>query len=87
MTTLPERDQVMTMVAEAIGAGARQERACEAISLSERTLQRWHHDRVEGACWPSPTRPNSATSRQAKSCLGWLIRASMSPQSRPSIAC
>ena len=56
MTSLPERDQAMAMVAEAIGAGARQERACEAISLSERTLQRWHHDRVEGACDRRPAR-------------------------------
>jgi len=56
MTTLPERDQVMAMVTEAIGAGARQERACEAISLSERTLQRWHLDRVEGACDRRPAR-------------------------------
>jgi transposase InsO family protein len=41
MTALPERDQLMTLVADAIVAGARQIRACEVISLSERTLQRW----------------------------------------------
>jgi hypothetical protein len=35
MTSLPERDQVMALVAEAIVAGARQERACNVISLSE----------------------------------------------------
>src|SRR5450830_376958 len=56
MTSLPERDQVMAMVAEAILAGARQERACGAISMSERTLQRWHHDRAEGACDRRPAR-------------------------------
>ncbi|MDP3843403.1 MAG: helix-turn-helix domain-containing protein [Oxalobacteraceae bacterium] len=56
MTALPERDQVMAMVAEAIVAGARQERACEVISLSERTLQRWQNDQAEGACDRRPAR-------------------------------
>ncbi len=56
MTALAQREQVMVMVAEAIAAGARQERACEVISLSERTLQRWQNDRMEGACDRRPTR-------------------------------
>ena len=41
MTSLSERGLVMDMVAEAMAAGARQDRACQAITLSERTLQRW----------------------------------------------
>lgn len=56
MTALPERDQVMAMVAEAVKAGARQERACAIISLSERTLQRWHNDRGQGAGDRRPAR-------------------------------
>jgi putative transposase len=48
MTTLTERDQVMMLVAEAIAAGARQGPACAAISLSERTLQRWQGDKPRG---------------------------------------
>lgn len=48
MTALPERIAVMAMVAEAIGAGARQDKACAAISLSERTLQRWQRDEERG---------------------------------------
>lgn len=48
MTPLPERDQVMEMVAEAIVAGARQANACEVISLSQRTLQRWQSDQAAG---------------------------------------
>ena len=56
MTTLPQRDLVIAMVAEAVAAGARQERACEVISLSERTLQRWHNDQREGACDRRATR-------------------------------
>jgi putative transposase len=49
MTSLPERDEVMAMVAEAIVAGARQAHACKVISLSERTLQRWQNDQAAGA--------------------------------------
>lgn len=56
MTSLPEREQVMTMVAEAIVAGARQARACAVISLSERTLQRWQNDRAGGAGDRRPAR-------------------------------
>ena len=59
MNPLPQRDQVMALVAlvaDAIIAGARQERACEVISLSERTLQRWQKDRAEGACDRRPER-------------------------------
>jgi transposase InsO family protein len=41
MTSLPKRGEIIEMVATAVAAGARQERACEVIGLSERTLQRW----------------------------------------------
>lgn len=44
MTAVPQRQNVMALVAEAVVAGARQERACAAIDLSERTLQRWQDD-------------------------------------------
>lgn len=48
MTTLVERGQVMALVAVAIAAGARLDRACAAICLSERTLQRWRHAPLHG---------------------------------------
>ena len=41
MTTHEERKQVLVLLNEAIAAGARQEKACEVLGLSERTLQRW----------------------------------------------
>lgn len=44
MTTLTVRNQIITLVNESIASGARQNRACAAISLSERTLQRWQND-------------------------------------------
>ena len=48
MTLLSERRQVIELVGQAITAGARQEHACGAISLSERTLQRWQRDPSRG---------------------------------------
>lgn len=48
MTALPERLAVMSLVAEAVDAGARQDKACAVISLSERTLQRWQRDVLRG---------------------------------------
>ena len=48
MTLLSERQQVIELVGQAITAGARQDRACGAISLNERTLQRWQRDRSRG---------------------------------------
>jgi hypothetical protein len=44
MTSLPEREKIMLLVASAIVSGARQARACDAILPKERTLQRWQRD-------------------------------------------
>ncbi len=63
MTTVPQRDQVMDLVAEAVVAGASQGRACKVISLSERTLQRWLNDRAEGACDRRPARVQTPKNR------------------------
>lgn len=48
MTALAQRGQVIGLLSQAIAAGARQDRACAAISLSERTLQRWQRDALRG---------------------------------------
>jgi putative transposase len=63
MTALPQRDQVMALVAEAIVAGASQGRACKVIALSERTLQRWQNDTAEGACDRRPARVQAPKNR------------------------
>ena len=44
MTALAQRSRVMALVGEALDMGARQERACAVIAVSERTLQRWQRD-------------------------------------------
>lgn len=48
MTSLTQRQHIMRLIDEALGAGARQDRACEVIGLSPRTLQRWQADRNRG---------------------------------------
>ena len=48
MTALSERGQIMALLSQAIAACARQDRACAAISLSERAMQRWQCDVLRG---------------------------------------
>jgi len=48
MTRLAQRGEILLFVSEAIDEGARQSRACTAISLSQRTLQRWQSDPLCG---------------------------------------
>ncbi len=48
MTSLAERGKVMALLTEAIDKGARQDRACAVICLSERTLQRWQCGQSRG---------------------------------------
>jgi transposase InsO family protein len=68
MTPLVERGQIITMVQEAMDSGARQDRACTVISLSERTLQRWQVDQALGDQRPcrvqTPSNKLSVVERQ-----------------------
>lgn len=69
MIALSQRHQVMGLVADATQAGARQDKACAAICLSERTLQRWQRDEFQGDRRPArvqaPGNRLSALERQA----------------------
>lgn len=69
MTALAQRRQVMDLVADATQAGARQDRACAAICLSERTLQRWQREESRGDQRPArvqvPVNRLSGLERQA----------------------
>lgn len=44
MTSLTARNNIISLVADSITAGARQRQCCNVIELSERTLQRWQRD-------------------------------------------
>jgi transposase InsO family protein len=53
MTSLSQRREVIALVAGATQAGACQERACWAIGLSERTLQRWQRNQCRADLRPA----------------------------------
>jgi transposase InsO family protein len=63
MTSLSERNVVLALVDEAVVDGARQERACALISLSERTLQRWKNDQVNQCADRRPERVQTPKNR------------------------
>jgi len=65
MTTLTQRGQIITMVSEAIAADARQDRACAAIGLSERTLQRWQNTQARAD--QRPTRVQTPKNKLSQS--------------------
>lgn len=69
MSTLTARSNIIALVGQAIEDGARQDRACEVISLSERTLQRWQRDQSRGDQRPlrvqEPKNALSVQERQA----------------------
>lgn len=41
MTSLAQRQTLLTMIDEAVAAGARTARVCQIVGLSLRTVQRW----------------------------------------------
>ena len=46
MSSLTQRKHLIEMLATCVEQGARQSKACEAINLSVRTLQRWQNDEI-----------------------------------------
>ena len=67
MTRTAGRLRLMTMVQEAVAAGARVSEACRCVGLSERTLQRWGKgadDRRPTAARPTPKNKLSAEEEQ-----------------------
>ena len=71
MTSLPDRQQAVTLIQEAQGNGARLVKACALLNLSIRTYQRWTADKAVSADQrpvvprPAPTNKLSEAERQA----------------------
>ena len=58
LTTLPERQEYIAWINEAVQNGARKKCACSEIGISIRTLQRWlqkNEDGRKNAVRPAPT--------------------------------
>ena len=68
---LTDRQKHARLISKAVAAGARQDKACEVIGLSTRTLQRWRidggigEDKRPTAIRPEPLNKLSARERQA----------------------
>lgn len=59
LISLTDRQNHAQLVSNAVASGARQDKACEMIGFSTRTLQRWRIDGAIGADkTPTATRPN-----------------------------
>jgi hypothetical protein len=58
-----QREQVMALKGQAVAAVASQERACAAISRSERSLQRGQNDKAEGTYVRRPARAQTPWNR------------------------
>ena len=62
----------MTLVEEAVRAGARQQRAAQTLGLTERTLQRWRHRGPQGddrRCGPRTDPPNKLSEAERQQVL------------------
>jgi putative transposase len=80
MTSVPERDMILDIVAEAICAGARQSRAVELIGLDERTLQRWRKDRAAGIGDRRPARVQKPANQLSEDERKKLLEIANSPE-------
>jgi putative transposase len=68
MIKAPDRLEAITLINEAVAAGARQDLACDMLGLSVRTVQRWRHspqDRRPETVHPSPANKLSQQEREA----------------------
>jgi putative transposase len=54
---------ILGMIEEAVGAGARRERACDVVGLADRTVQRWREADVgdDGRAGPRTVPANAFT--------------------------
>ena len=52
LTSFADRCSILELIAEAVAAGCRRFRACEAFDLEERTIQRWKLSSADQRCGP-----------------------------------
>lgn len=57
MISVPDRELAMTLIGEAVEAGARERLACKELGLTQRTLQRWRKNGCREDGRPTAKRP------------------------------
>ncbi|MCF1432239.1 MAG: IS3 family transposase [Shewanella sp.] len=71
LVSLPDRQNAVSLIKQAVKDGARQSKACKALDLTERTVQRWMQgddvraDNRKNADRPEPVNKFSEAERQA----------------------
>ncbi len=60
LTSLSQRQRIVSLIKEAIRSGARQKQSCEVIELSVRTYQRWVKGGIVDDCRTTTARPSPA---------------------------
>lgn len=58
MISAPDRQETLSLIKQAVQAGARQALACRELGINPRTLQRWQHQAADGR--PDAQRPAPA---------------------------
>jgi transposase InsO family protein len=61
LTTPAERNDILLLIADSIAAGCRKDRACDAINIECRTLQRWEKNVVDRRHGPLTVPANKLT--------------------------
>lgn len=60
MISAPDRQQALSLIEEAVQAGARERLACKELGLTQRTLQRWRQSKTREDGRPHAKRPEPA---------------------------
>jgi putative transposase len=66
MISAPDRQATITLIGQAVQAGARQALACREVGLSTRTLQRWQHQAADGRPHARRQAPPNKLSQQER---------------------
>lgn len=75
LTSPTDRSKILELIAEAVAAGCRKHRACEAFDLEERTIQRWKLNSADQRRGPITVPANKLTDSER----ALLIKTSVSP--------
>lgn len=76
LTSIEDRKNILELITEAVAAGCRRFRACEAFSIEERTVQRWKLSSTDQRKGPLTEPANKITESERE----LIIKTSVSPE-------
>ena len=76
-TELKDRIAILELLKEAVGAGARQSKACDILGIDERTMQRWKLANFKEDCRKGPlSQPASSLSQEERQVILKVVTSS-----------